>query len=1096
VSRALGTPRARRAVRGAAVRVAACVAAFAAATLAPGPARGQAPPSPATADSRVLESFDDASVFRALPSDGVRLALSADSGVQGGALRMTFDFAGHAGYAVAHRAFALGALPARWVATLRVRGEARPNTLEIKLVDSSGTNVWWLHRPALVVSRDWTQLRFRSSDLTFAWGPLGGGPPKAIAALEIAVTAGEGGAGWIALDDLRLTAVPRLVADRVRPRVTTSSSARSGDASSLLPRDFFRPPSGGLGTSVVAATRWRSARDGAQWVRLELGGPRQLSGLVLDWSTADWPVDYDVETSDDGTTWRTARAIRGSGGGRRFVHLPNTEAAALRLALHRSSAGRGYGLDAVRVLADSAAPTRSAFVERVAQGSDAGDWPRPLTAQQSYWTIVGVPRDDRDALFSEDGSLESRPGSFSIEPFLVVDGRVLTWRDGRTNHALDEGALPIPTSRRTMGDVELASTAFATGAPTRSVVWLRYRVVNRASRMRDVRLVATVRPVQVDPPWQFLGIAGGAASVRTIAWDGRALVVNDTDAIVPVTRPETIAAMTFDSGPIAAALRRGALPKATSVHDTTGLAEGALAWELRLRGRDSADVWLALPAPGAEARLAVTPRESVGATSIVGPEQLAEARQLWHRELRTMVELPGSGTELTKTLRSALAYVLINANGPAIQPGTRSYRRSWIRDGALTSSALLRLGHASDVRDYLEWYAARTFDDGKVPCCIDARGADPVTENDADGELLFLAAEYWRVTRDTATVARLWPRLARTAAHLDWLQHTRRSEQYRSGDSAMVFGLLPPSISHEGYSDKPAYSYWDDWWAVRGLDDAALLARLAGKTAAAAEYRAAGAAMRHNVVASLERVMAHYRIPTLAGAADRGDLDPTSTTIALEPAQALADLPRAALLATFDSAWATLQRRRDPRTPWTIYTPYEWREVGSFIRLGQPARAQSLARWLLASRRPPEWNQWSEAVWRDPRAPKFIGDMPHGWVMSDFIRATLDMVAYERERDSMLVVGAGIPGEWTEAAGGVRVQGLHTWYGALALTVQGTARGARFTIAGVDAPGGIELRVPFDRRARWAAVDGVAAPLVDDGRAVIVRAPAVVELRY
>ena len=31
-------------------------------------------------------------------------------------------------------------------------------------------------------------------------------------------------------------------------------------------------------------------------------------------------------------------------------------------------------------------------------------------------------------------------------------------------------------------------------------------------------------------------------------------------------------------------------------------------------------------------------------------------------------------------------------------------------------------------------------------------------------------------------------------------------------------------------------------------------------------------------------------------------------------------------------------------------------------------------------------------------APQFLGDLPHTWVGSDFVRSVLDMLAYERER--------------------------------------------------------------------------------------------------
>ena len=1043
----------------------------------------------------VLESFDDVSAFQALPSDGVHLALHSDSGVTGRALRMEFDFQGRAGYAVARRAFALPPLPSYWALTLWVRGDAKPNTLELKLVDSSGQNVWWMRRPELRVSDGWTQLRFRPSDLSFAWGPLGGGPPRGIAAVEIAFTAGQGGQGWLALDDLTLTPLSPPVADRIRPSVTASSSLMSRPAALVLPPDFAASPDS---TLAAESAGWRSAGDGEQWIELDFGGPRPLSGLVLDWSRLDWAADYDVETSDDGRTWSVARAVRNSGGGRRFIHLPGAEPSRLRLRMRRSSRRMRYALGAMHVLSDSAARTRSAFIERVAQGSIAGTWPRPLTAQQSYWTVVGIPRDARDALFSEDGNVESRAGGFSLEPFLRVDGQLLTWRDADITHSLEEDVLPIPTARRVKDDLALATTAFMTGAPEHSVLWVRYRIVNRGARARAVELIVAARPVQVNPPWQFLGIAGGAASIAGIRWDGRALVVNDSDHVVAMTPATGAGTVAFDSGSVVSLLRAGALPTAHATSDPTELAEGALWWRRTVASRDSADVWLALPAPRwAEGVASLPATGDARSASRVGASQLAAARVQWRKETDVVrVELPGSGAPLARTLQTALAHVLINARGAAIQPGTRSYRRSWIRDGALTSSALMRMGHADDARAFLDWYAQNVFANGKVPCCVDFRGADPVTENDADGELLYLAAEHFRITRDSATVRRHWSTLVRVASHLDSLRRSRRTAQYQSADSLLVFGLLPPSISHEGYSAKPAYSYWDDWWGVRGLDDAGLLARVAGDAAAATRFAAAGREMRADVVASIARSMSVHHVATLPGAAELGDLDPTSSTMALEPAQALSDLPRAAVLATFDSAWATLQRRMAPGATWDVFVPYEWRDVGAFIRLDQPQRAHAYAAWLLDTRRPPEWNQWSEAVWRDARAPRFIGDMPHGWVASDFMRATLDMLAYERERDSTLVVGAGIPIAWARADSGVTVQGLRTWWGALDLRVTRAGSAVRMVISGVHPPAGLEVRAPFGARPTAALVDGSPVALINDGTAVRLRGPATVEFRY
>ncbi|MCP6330203.1 hypothetical protein NL460_29120, partial [Klebsiella pneumoniae] len=82
-----------------------------------------------------------------------------------------------------------------------------------------------------------------------------------------------------------------------------------------------------------------------------------------------------------------------------------------------------------------------------------------------------------------------------------------------------------------------------------------------------------------------------------------------------------------------------------------------------------------------------------------------------------------------------------------------------IRDGAMMAEGLNRLGMAEHSADYLRWYAPYVFENGKVPCCVDARGADPVPENDSHGEFVFLAAETYRYTKDEALLRQVWPQV-------------------------------------------------------------------------------------------------------------------------------------------------------------------------------------------------------------------------------------------------------------------------------------------------------------------------------------------------
>src|SRR5690606_15619614 len=388
---------------------------------------------------------------------------------------------------------------------------------------------------------------------------------------------------------------------------------------------------------------------------------------------------------------------------------------------------------------------------------------------------------------------------------------------------------------------------------------------------------------------------------------------------------------------------------------------------------------------------------------------------------RVRLDVPPQGRALADSLRTALAHMLVSRAGPRLQPGTRAYSRSWIRDGVMISEGLLRLGRPDVVRDYLAWYAPYQFDSGKVPCCVDDRGSDPVAENDSHGQLIYGIAEYWRHTGDDAFLRRMWPHVRAAWAYMDALALSERTAANRALDPAF-HGMMPASISHEGYSAKPMHAYWDNFWALRGFKDAVQLAEALGMEADAAAMAASRDRFRADLAASLDAAAARHGIAFLPGAAELGDFDPTSTTIALAPGGELGRLPEDRVRATFERYWRELQARREGRRDWDAYTPYEWRNVGAFVRLGWRERAWAAAEGFLADRAPPAWNQWAEVVTPTPRTPFFLGDLPHAWVASDFVRSALDMFAHVREADDSIVLAAVAPADWF--APGVGVAGL------------------------------------------------------------------------
>ena len=391
----------------------------------------------------------------------------------------------------------------------------------------------------------------------------------------------------------------------------------------------------------------------------------------------------------------------------------------------------------------------------------------------------------------------------------------------------------------------------------------------------------------------------------------------------------------------------------------------------------------------------------------------------------------------------------------------------------------MRLGHYKEVREFLEWFAPYQFENGKIPCCVDSRGSDPVPENDSHGEFIYLVAEYYRQTGDRAMLEKMWPHVAKAFAYQDSLRLSRQTPEYKNPDKQVFWGLMPQSISHEGYSAKPMHSYWDDFFALRGFKDAAFIAQTLGKQDAV-HYAEVRDIFNKDLHASIQLAMQQHHINYIPGAAELGDFDATSTTVGVNPGGELGTAIDGRIRQTFDKYYANFVKRRDSGKPWGAYTPYEWRTVGTFVQLGQRQRAHEIADWFFTHQRPKEWHQWAEVVMEKPDSVQFIGDMPHTWVGSDFIRSMLDMFAYENDNDSTLVIGAGIRSQWLREDNGVGIRNLSTHYGRLSYTMRAVRGGTRVSIeSGIRIPqGGIIIKPPVGRETKVTSLPAtVTIPL-------------------
>ena len=107
--------------------------------------------------------------------------------------------------------------------------------------------------------------------------------------------------------------------------------------------------------------------------------------------------------------------------------------------------------------------------------------------------------------------------------------------------------------------------------------------------------------------------------------------------------------------------------------------------------------------------------------------------------------------------------------------------------------------------------------------------------------------------------------------------------------------------------------------------------------------------------------------------------------------------------------------------------------------------------------------------------PRFVGDMPHGWVASDYIRSVLDLFAYEREAEGSLVLASGVPLDWLDGTG-IAIERLRTRWGDLAYSLR--REGPRVVLVlpkgNASPPGGFRLAWPLDEAATCGRVTGAS----------------------
>jgi hypothetical protein len=119
------------------------------------------------------------------------------------------------------------------------------------------------------------------------------------------------------------------------------------------------------------STRWSSLYSDAQWIKVDLGTIKAVNRVTLNWEAA-YGKAYEIQTSTDGTTWKTVYSTSSGVGGTEDIKFNPVNARYVKMnGVKRARTWWGYSLYEFNVYSDNAVSANFALNKIVRSSSDA-----------------------------------------------------------------------------------------------------------------------------------------------------------------------------------------------------------------------------------------------------------------------------------------------------------------------------------------------------------------------------------------------------------------------------------------------------------------------------------------------------------------------------------------------------------------------------------------------------------------------------------------------------------------------------------------------------------------------------------------------------
>ncbi len=583
------------------------------------------------------------------------------------------------------------------------------------------------------------------------------------------------------------------------------------------------------------------------------------------------------------------------------------------------------------------------------------------------WTAVGIPNADSLPLVDPRGLFTPFFNKWSIDAWIVGDPTddktdLFPSRELQAHQSMDTAGDGRVITRTDKGDHSLESICFVELQDGKPVARMHLRAKSGGKRY----LAVSIRPYNPE----------GISFVHDIEAVGKSGLRIDGEHNVLFSRePQQMTFSHYKIGDVSHHVTRES-PKGSVCCDV-GMATAAAIFPV---GDDSTQ----------EVTVSVPLTEKKGKSL---PEKTHLVPQSWEKVLEHYCRLSVPDRHYQFLYEAALRTVILHTPG-TVYAGPFTYKRFWFRDAAFVLQALLCSGFVNRTEEIMDTFPARQTATGY----FESQNG----EWDSNGQILWLYGRYAALTG--RPIKPSWYEAMVRAAR--WIYRKRLPQDLEKPHA----GLLPAGFSaeHLGPND---YYYWDDFWAVAGLQAASLLAAENKDRNNSIQFEKDALSLMRSIEKSLSLNEKRLQRPGIPSSPYRRlDSSAVGSLVCGYPLQLFEQDDRRLLDTAdflFDNCLVHDAFFHDMTH--SGINPYLTLHIAQvMLRNGNP-RAFRLINGIAALASPT--GHWPEAVHPLTRGG-CMGDGQHVWAAAEWIMVVRNSFIREEEKDDTLVLGAGIPGEW------------------------------------------------------------------------------------